>query len=103
MDPGPLSIVLLPTKKINSTTLQGDRTGSVARQESGTADDGADNVGVAQGGIRRTVNREYRLVGRLVQVEVPAESRVDVSAHGFWKRGTTAMFDIIIVNLDAGS
>ena len=27
----------------------------------------------------------------------------DVSAHGFWKRGTTAMFDIIIVNLDAGS
>ena len=27
----------------------------------------------------------------------------DVSAHGFWKRGTTAMFDIIIVNLDAYS
>ena len=27
----------------------------------------------------------------------------DVSAHGLWKRGTTAMFDIRIVNLDVGS
>ena len=26
-----------------------------------------------------------------------------VSAHGFWKRGTTTIFDIRIVNLDAGS
>ena len=34
---------------------------------------------------------------------VPAESRADVSAHGFWKQGTTAMFYIRIVNLDAGS
>ena len=32
-----------------------------------------------------------------------AESRADVSAHGFWTRRTTAMFDIRIVNLDAGS
>ena len=37
------------------------------------------------------------------QVEVPAELRADVSTHGFWKRGTTAIFDIIIVNLDIGS
>ena len=29
--------------------------------------------------------------------------RADVSAHGFWKRGTTAMFDIRIFNLNAGS
>ena len=34
---------------------------------------------------------------------MPAESRAYVSAHGFWKRGATAMFDIRIVNLDAGS
>ena len=29
--------------------------------------------------------------------------RADISAHGFWKRVTTAMFDIRIVNLDASS
>ena len=39
----------------------------------------------------------------MVQVVVTAESRADVSVHSFWKRGTTAMFDIIIVNIDAGS
>ena len=37
------------------------------------------------------------------QVQLPAESRAEVSAHGFWKRGTTAMFDIRIVKLDADS
>ena len=30
------------------------------------------------------------------------ESRVGVSVHGFWKWGTTALFDMQIVNLDAG-
>ena len=49
------------------------------------------------------VNGADRLVRQPVQVVVPAESKVDVSAHGVWKRGTTAMFDIQIVNLDAGS
>ena len=43
------------------------------------------------------------LVGRPGQVEVPVESRADVSAHGFCERGTTAMFDIRIVNLDVVS
>ena len=43
------------------------------------------------------------LIGHTGQVVVPAELRVDVSAHGFWKRGTNTMFDIRIVNLDAGS
>ena len=28
---------------------------------------------------------------------------MDVSVHGFWKWGTTALFDMRIVNLDAGS
>ena len=37
------------------------------------------------------------------QVEIPEVLRADVSAHGLWKRGTTAMFDIRIVNLDTGS
>ena len=37
------------------------------------------------------------------QVVVPEELRADVSTHGLWKRETTAMVGIIIVNLDAGS
>ena len=89
--------------KINSRTVQGERTGSGARQESGSADGGADAVGDAQGGSGRTVNGTARLVGRLGQVQVTAEWRADVSTHSFWKRGTTAMFDIRIFNLDEGS
>ena len=46
---------------------------------------------------------EDLLARRLGQVEVPADLRADVSAHGFWKRGTTVMFDIRIFNLDVGS
>ena len=49
------------------------------------------------------INGAATLVGQPGQVVLPAESRADVSAHSFWKRGTTAMFDIIIVNLDLGS
>ena len=89
--------------EINSRKVQGDRTRAGARQESGTADVSADTVRESQGGSGRTVNWADRLAGSPVKVEVPAESRADVSAHGFWKRGTTAMFDIQIVNLDAGS
>ena len=62
-----------------------------------------DTVGADQGGSGRTVNGAARLIGQLGQVVVPAELWADVSAYGFWKRGTTAMFDIRIVNLDAGS
>ena len=42
--------------KINSRTVQGERTGAGARQESGTADGGADTVGESQGGRGPTVN-----------------------------------------------
>ena len=89
--------------KINSRTVQGERTRAGERQEGGEADGGTDNVGEAQGGRGRTVNRADRLVGQLGQVVVPTELRADASAHRFWKRGTTTMFDIQIVNLDAGS
>ena len=66
------------------------------RQEGGEADGGTETVG-------RTVNAAARLAGQPGQVVVPAESRADVSVHGLWKRETTTMFDIRIVNLDAGS
>ena len=66
--------------------MQGERTGAGARKEGEKADGSTD-----------------RLVGQLGQVVVPADSRADVSAHNFWKRGTTATFDIRIVNLDVGS
>ena len=67
------------------------------------SDGGTGTVGEVQGGSGRTVNGAARFVGQLGQVKVPAESRAYVSAHGFWKRGTTAMFDIQMVKLDAGS
>ena len=89
--------------KINSRKVQGERTGSRVRQKSGIFEVGADNVGESQGGRGPTVNRAARLVRKPGQVEVPAEPRAEVSAHGFWKRGTTAIFYIRIVNLDAGS
>ena len=67
-----------------------------AWQEGGEANGGTETVG-------RTVNRAAILVGQPRQVVVPAESRGDVSAHSFWKRGTTTMFENRIFNLDAGS
>ena len=76
--------------------MQGERTGAGAWQEGGEADGSMETVGW-------TVNGAARLAGQPGQVVVPAESKADVSAHSFWKRGTTAMFDIRIVNLDAGS
>ena len=82
---------------------RGRGPGAGAWQEEGAAEGGIDTVGEAQGDIRQVVNGADKLLGRLGQVQVFAESREDVSAHGFWKRGTTMMFDIIIVNLDAGS
>ena len=66
--------------------MQGERTGAGARQGGGEADGGTDG-----------------LVGQPGQVVVPAELRADVITHGFRKQGTTAMFNIQIVNLDAGS
>ena len=49
------------------------------------------------------MNGDDVLAKRPGQVEVTAKSRADVSAHGFWKRGTTVMFNIRIVNLNAVS
>ena len=89
--------------KINSRTVQGERTGAGVRHNGGASDGGADTEGEAQGGRERTVNAAARLSRSTGKVEVTAESRSDISAHCFWKRGTTTMFNIRIVNLDAGS
>ena len=76
--------------------MQGERTEAGVRQEGGEGDGGTETVG-------RTVNGAARIIGQPGQVVVPAESRADISARGFWKRGTTVMFSIRIVNLDMGS
>ena len=70
-----------------------------------TAEGGAFIIGESQGvgGIGRIVNAATVLSRRMGKVEVPVESRTDVSAHSFWRWGITAMFDIKIFNLDAGS
>ena len=36
-------------------------------------------------------------------VIAPEDTWGGISDHGFWKRGTITMFDIFIVNLEAGS
>ena len=65
--------------KINSRTVQGGRTGARACHENVTSKGGTPTVEESQGG--RTVNVAFGLVGRPGQVEVPSESRADVSAH----------------------
>ena len=32
----------------------------------------------------------------------PEDTRANVGSHGFWRRGTTAQFDVRIINLDVG-
>ena len=89
--------------EINSRTVQGESNGAGAQQGSGTSEGGAHTVGEYQGGSGPTVNGADVLARRKGQVEVHAYSRTDVSAHGFWKQGTTAMFDIRISNMNTGS
>ena len=89
--------------KINSRTVQEKKTTARAQQEGGEANSSMETVEEPQGGRGRTVNRAARLVEQSGQVVVPAESRASLSDHGFWKRGTTVMFDIIIINIDVGS
>ena len=84
-------------------TVQGERNRSAAQQEGRTAKGSTENLLEAQGGSGQTVNMEARLVESTGQVEVPTESRADISANRFWKQGNTTMFDSIIVNLYAVS
>ena len=74
--------------KINSRTVQDERTGSGERQEGGESNGGKDTVGESQGGRGLEVNKAAILIEQPGQVVVPAESRADVSSHGLWKRGS---------------
>ena len=38
-----------------------------------------------------------------MHVAAPEEAQTDLGTHVFWKRGSTAIFDICMVILDAGS
>ena len=49
------------------------------------------------------MNEAAILARKAGQVQLPEELRADVSAQGLWKWGTTAVFDIQIVKLNAGS
>ena len=86
-------------------TVQGERTGVGARKEDGTAKVGTVIFLEAHGGGRNGRERKgsSELARSLVQVAVPAESRTDVSAHSFWKRGTIPMFGIRIGDFNAVS
>ena len=57
--------------KINSRTVQGERTGDGARQEGGEANGGTETVEEAHGGRSRTVNGADRLVGQPVKLVLP--------------------------------
>eukprot|EP00957_Ditylum_brightwellii_P164681 12538525-Ditylum_brightwellii.AAC.1 len=39
--------------------------------------------------------------GQKQRVVVPKEDRGDIAIHGFWKQGTTSVFDVRVTNLDA--
>ena len=97
----PIAITYKP--RINSRIVKGERTGAKAQQKGGASDGGVNTVGEAQGSNGRTVNGAVILVEQLGQLQVPADSREDVSIHGLWKQGNTAMFDMRIVNLNASS
>ena len=84
-DINPIAISYEP--KINSRTVQGERNRAGARvvtREQEGSDQEVKNVATGQ-------------------ARVPDDSRTDVYAHGFWKWGPTALFDMQIVNSCAGS
>ena len=84
-------------------TVQGERNEAGAPQDSGTANGGADTVGEAHGGSGRKLSGVAVLSRKLGQIQVPVDSSADVRAHRLWNRGTTAMFNIQIINLNSGS
>ena len=72
--------------KINSSTVQGEINGVGARVATGEQEG------------KEQDDKE----GETGQAMVPDESRADVSVHGLWKWGTTALFDMRIVKFRCG-
>ena len=73
--------------KINSRNVQVERNGSGARVATGEQEG----------------EEQEDKEGTTGQAAVPSESQADASVHGFWKWGTTTLFDMQIVKLYAGS
>ena len=73
--------------KINSRTVKGESNGSGAQFTTG----GQDGEGNEEG------------EGATGQATGADDKKADVSVHGFWKCGTSALFDIQIVNVYTGS
>ena len=71
--------------KRNSRKVKGKRNGDRARAATGSS-------GGQENKIRESV---------MVQAIFPNKSWADVSIYGFWKWGTSTLFDMRIVNLDA--
>ena len=102
-DPTPSEISYKP--HINSSKVQGGSTREGALSDGETSSSCKNMYGEAQGirGNGRMKDGVAERGARAGQLAVPAKLRADISAHGLWKRGNTLMFEIVIVDLDAGS
>eukprot|EP00957_Ditylum_brightwellii_P001635 127003-Ditylum_brightwellii.AAC.1 len=57
--------------------------------------------GAGETEARAPADEDVALEDKEVREQVPGMERGDVLIHGFWKRGTTSIFNVRITNLDA--
>ena len=97
--------MLFHTALINIRKVQGGRNGAGSRRVGVVSSNKKDIKLEAQGdGRNDRISVEAAMTGiGMEQVTAPEEKRAYVSAHGLWKRGTTAMFDSGIINVEAVS
>ena len=89
---------------VNSKIVQGERPGAGAWIVEGAAwDDIMGTWGDHGGGSEWNYSLGRAALGYGFQEESLEDKRADIVAHGLWKWVTTALFDVQIVNFDAGS